>query len=120
MTLNTGGGMKSDINVRYSGYEALYLRETIKEKKQDKVVQSLLKEVKLDGKIEKKVIEYPDSMAMPHLDMRFEINSKDYMTQSDNKYFIQPLLGFAKKNNPFVGDKRIYDIDLGIEKKKIV
>jgi hypothetical protein len=113
LTLNTEGGLSGDINLTYSGYDAHELRKIIKDVGMDKFVQRLTKELVSEGKLESHKFENTDFLSDAPLKGAFKITTTAFVNKTDDKIYVNPMLSFAEKENPFKAEERKYEVDFG-------
>lgn len=113
LTLNTEGVLLGDINFTYSGYEAFQNRKTIKDIGEEKYIQTSVKDLISDGKLESHKFENTDINSDTPLKGTVKLTSSAYINKTDDKIYINPLLCFGEKENPFKTDERKFEIDYG-------
>ncbi len=119
MVLNTEGVLSGTIVTTTSGHEAVENRQKIKDMGADKFVESMLSGVLIGGKLEEQKFENPEAFYDATLKGNFKIKTTDYVSKISDKMYINPLLCFAEKNNPFANPERKFTIDYGSPKDEI-
>lgn len=117
LMLNTEGSLSGDINLTFSGYDAVENRNLIRAHGVDKVIPDMVKDLIGDGKLLEKKIENEVTLTDAPLKASLKITSTAYVTKNDDKMFISPILCFGEKNNPFKTEERQYDVDFGAPKE---
>ncbi len=113
LSVNTEGGLAGDNTITNSGYEAYKMRKSLKETGEEKVVQSIFKDVIADGKIEKYSFESSEITSDNPIKGNFKINTNAYINKSEDKIYISPFTCFGEKENPFKADERLYNVEFG-------
>lgn len=113
LSLNTEGVLSGDINFTYGGYDGFNNRKVLKDMGEDKYLQASIKDLITDGKLESHKFENTDINADVPLKGNVKITSSAYVNKTDDKMYINPLLCFGIKENPFKADDRKFDIDFG-------
>jgi hypothetical protein len=120
LTINNEGKVKGEIKSTYTAYDAVNMRQSLKKQTPKEVVNDLFKDLLLDGKIDSFQFEKPNAIDSIQLKATYYVQSSGYSSKTDDKLYIQPLFCFIQKDNPFKGDKRLYDIYLDSEKEDII
>ena len=119
MTLNTEGVLSGTISTTASGYEAVENRQKVKEVGAEKFAQSIVKGLLNSGKLEEQKFEKPENFEENNLKGVLKIQSSDYVSVAGDKIYINPLLCFGDKENPFANPERLYVVDYGSPKEDI-
>ena len=119
LSLNTEGELSGTIAMTASGYEGVENRQKIKELGAEKFAQNVLKGLLVSGKLEEQKFEKPETFEENNLKSNFKIKSTDYVSTAGDKMYINPLLCFGDKENPFSNPERQYDVDYGAPKEEI-
>jgi hypothetical protein len=120
LTLNTEGVLSGDVNLTYSGYDAHELRKALKDMGMDKFVQRLTKELVSEGKLESHKFENTDLLSDASLKGTCKITTTAFVNKTDDKMYINPMLSFAEKENPFKAEERKYEVDFGTAHDKFL
>jgi hypothetical protein len=118
LDLNTEGELSGTIALTTTGYEAVENRQKIKEFGAEKFAQNLLKGLVTSGKLEEQKFEKAESFDENNLKGNFKIKSTDYVSIAGDKMYINPLLCFGDKENPFSNPERLYAVDYGTAKEE--
>jgi Domain of Unknown Function with PDB structure (DUF3857) len=113
LNLNTEGELSGDISMTTTGYDAVENRQKIKELGAEKFAQNTLKGLLTSGKLEEQKFEKAENFDENNLKANFKIKSTDYVTASNGKMYVSPLLCFGDKENPFANPLRQYAVDYG-------
>jgi hypothetical protein len=113
LALNTEGVLSGDINFTYSGYEAFNNRKTIKDIGMDKYIQASIKDLIADGKLESQKFDNTEISSDAPMKGNVKISSSAFVNKTDDKIYINPLLCFGEKENPFKAEERKFEIDYG-------
>jgi hypothetical protein len=113
LSVNTEGGLAGDITITNSGYEAHKMRKSLKESGEEKVAQTIFKDVIADGKIEKHSFDAPEITLETPIKGNFKFNTNAYINKAEDKIYISPFTCFGEKENPFKADERLYNVDFG-------
>ncbi|NJN33792.1 MAG: DUF3857 domain-containing protein [Saprospiraceae bacterium] len=114
LSLNTEGVLAGSINFTESGYYALNTKKNIKELGAEKYLQNRLKNLIADGKMEGVQFENPENLGdEAPLKGKVNVSTTAYVTQTDDKIFISPMLSFGTEENPFTDEERKFEIDYG-------
>lgn len=119
LDLNTEGELSGNIVLTTTGYEAVENRQKIKELGAEKFAQNILKGLVTSGKLEEQKFEKAESFNENNLKGSFKIKSTDYVSISGDKMYINPLLCFGDKDNPFANPERLYAVDYGTPKEEV-
>jgi hypothetical protein len=111
--LNTEGELSGELNYTFTGYEALEYRNMIKEKGVEKQIQSITKDLVVDGKLEKYKFENTEPNSELALKANVNLKTSSCSNKSDNKIYVNALNCLSDKNNPFKAETRLYNIDFG-------
>jgi Domain of Unknown Function with PDB structure (DUF3857) len=114
--LNTEGVLDGDINLTYSGYDAVQTRKMVKEEGEEKFVKNTLKDLLTDGKLGAYKFENTESLVEAPMKGNVKLTTSAYVNKTGDKIFINPLLSFSEKENPFKMENRKFDIDFGAPK----
>ena len=118
LDLNTEGELSGTIALTTTGYEAVENRQKIKEFGAEKFAQNILKGLVTSGKLEEQKFEKAESFEENNLKGNFKIKSTDYVSISGDKMYINPLLCFGDRENPFSNPERLYGVDYGTAKEE--
>jgi Domain of Unknown Function with PDB structure (DUF3857) len=118
LSLNTEGVLSGDINLIYSGYDAYNHRKAIKNDGLDKFVQDLTKELITEGKLQSHKFENTELLAEIPLKGALKLSTSAFVNKTDDKIYINPMLCYGEKENPFKAEERKYDVDFGAAKDK--
>lgn len=118
LTINTEGELSGNIGMTTSGYDAVENRQKIKELGAEKFAQNTLKGLLTSGKLDEQKFEKAESFEENNLKANFKIKSTDYISMSGDKMYINPLLCFGDKENPFANPERLYTVDYGTQKEE--
>ena len=113
LSLNTEGVLSGDINFTYSGYDAFENRKTIKDGGIDKFVQATVKNLVADGKLESHKFENMEPLSDAPLKGTVKLTTSSFVNKTADKMYINPLLSFGEKENPFKTEDRKFEIDFG-------
>jgi hypothetical protein len=113
LNLNTEGVLSGDVNLTYGGYDAHELRKALKDMGMDKFVQRLTKDLVSEGKLESHKFENTDLLSDATLKGTCKITTTAFVNKTDDKIYINPMLSFAEKENPFKAEERKYEVDFG-------
>ena len=108
VTLNAQGEMKGKGTESASGYNALYLRKSIKEDGEEKFAEDRAKEVG-DFKLGKPVFGHIDDVNKA-LTITYDISGAG-SGQDNDIIYLNPLLGHGESENPFKLNERMYPVD---------
>lgn len=111
--LNTEGVLNGDINYTFTGYEAFDNRKAIKENTAEKHIQSIVKNIIANGKLESHKFENTEPNSDLALKATVKVISSACATKANDKIYINALSCMSDKSNPFKVDERLYDIDFG-------
>ena len=118
LSLDTEGALSGDVNVTNRGYEAFYNKKKIRDNGGlEKYMQSVLKEVVSDGKIESHKFDGHDKFGEETLKGNMKIKTTAYINKADDKMYVNPLMCFGEKENPFKTENRTFDVDYGATKE---
>jgi hypothetical protein len=113
LSLNTEGVLSGDVNFTYGGYEAFKNRKALKDMGEDKYLQAAIKDLITDGKLESHKYENTDINTDLPFKGTAKITSSAFVNKTDDKMYINPMLCFGIKENPFKAEERKFDIDFG-------
>ena len=108
LTINSQGEITGAGTESAGGYNALYMRKSIKEEGEDKYMEKLAKEVG-DLKVGKPKIENLDDINKS-LNITYDVTVSGSGQENDVIY-LNPLMGHGEKENPFKLEKRMYPVD---------
>jgi hypothetical protein len=113
LSLNTEGVLSGDVNFTYGGYEAFKNRKALKDMGEDKYLQAAIKDLIIDGKLESHKYENTDINTDLPFKGTAKITSSAFVNKTDDKMYLNPMLCFGIKENPFKAEERKFDIDFG-------
>ncbi len=114
LTLNTEGVLSGNLNLTETGYYALNVKKNVKELGAEKYLQNRLKNLISDGKMDGAQFENPENLSdETPLKGKVNVTTTAYVTQTDDKVFISPMLCFGTEENPFTDEERKFEIDYG-------
>jgi hypothetical protein len=120
LSLDTEGGLSGDVNVTNRGYDAFDNKKKIRDNGGlEKYVQSFLKDAASDGKVESQKFEGHDKFGEETLKGNMKIKTNAYVNKADDKMYVNPLLCFGEKDNPFKAEERQFAIDYGAPKDEM-
>ena len=111
--LNTEGGLVGDINFTFTGYSAVENRKAIKDLGAEKQMQTLVKNLITEGKMESYKFENTEPQSDLALKGTVKLSTTACVTKADGKMYISPLVCLSDKENPFKAEYRKYNIDFG-------
>ena len=120
LTLNTEGELSGNISMTTTGYDAVENRKKIKEIGEEKFAHSVLNGLLVSGKLEEHKFEKPEAFEEGNLKSTSKINTTDYVSIAGDKMYMNPLLCFGDKENPFSNPERLYTVDYGTTKDEMV
>ena len=119
LTLNTEGELTGNISMTTTGYDAVENRKKIKEMGEEKFAYSVLNGLLVSGKLEENKFEKPEVFEESYLKSIAKIKTTDYVSIAGDKMYINPLLCFGDKENPFSNPERLYAVDYGTTKDEV-
>jgi Domain of Unknown Function with PDB structure (DUF3857) len=119
LALNTEGALSGDINMTQKGYDAFESKKKIKDDGEEKYLQAFLKDLLTDGKIETRKFEGQTNLSDESLKGNFKVKTNSFVNKTDDKMYVNPLLCFGDKDNPFKADERKFDVDYGAAKDEM-
>ncbi|NEM97980.1 DUF3857 domain-containing protein [Pontibacter burrus] len=108
VTFTPNGELVGKITESAGGYYALSLRKTLSEEGEEKFSERLTREIG-NYKLGKPTFENNDKLNEPFM-IRYDISAAGTGQLTDIIY-LNPLLGFGEKENPFKLDERMYPVD---------
>ncbi len=120
LSLNTEGELSGNIAMTTTGYDAVAHRKKIKEMGSDQFAHSLLNGLLISGKLEEHKFEKPEAFEENNLKSTSKIKTTDYVSMAGDKMYMNPLLCFGDKENPFSNPERYYAIDYGAPKDEMI
>ena len=118
LALNTEGSLLGDLNMTYSGYDAVENRNAIRADGAEKMVKNIIKGLITDGKLTEQKLENEATLTDAPLKIALKFTSTAYVTKNGDKMYISPLLCFGEKDNPFKTEERQYDVDFGAPREE--
>jgi Domain of Unknown Function with PDB structure (DUF3857) len=119
LTLNTEGELTGNISMTTTGYDAVENRKKIKEMGEEKFAYSVLNGLLVSGKLEENKFEKPEVFEESYLKSTSKIKTTDYVSIAGDKMYMNPLLCFGDKENPFSNPERLYAVDYGTSKDEV-
>lgn len=119
LALNTEGGLSGDINMTQKGYDAFESKKKIKDDGEEKFSQAFLKDLLTDGKIETRKFEGQTNLLDETLKGSFKVKTNAFVNKTEDKMYVNPLLCFGDKDNPFKAEERKFDVDYGAAKDEM-
>ena len=113
LALNTEGVLSGDVNFIYKGYDAVEHAKTIKSIGVDKFAQHVVKELLADGKLESSKFENTEATNETPIKGSIKLTTSAFVNKADQKIYINPLLSFSERENPFKTDERKFEVDFG-------
>ena len=118
LTLNTEGSLSGDLNMTFTGYEAVTHRDLIKTMGAEKMVKEMVKGLITDGSLTSHNLENTETITDAPLKATIKLTSTAYVNKADDKMYISPALCFGEKNNPFKAEERQFNVDFGAPKEE--
>lgn len=104
------GALKGTISTAHRGYEAAEMRNAIKKSNTTDAAKSYFKNYFSEINLKESAFENAED-ANTSLKGNFQFNSTAYVEDGGDFVYINPMLGFGLKENPFKKPERAYPVD---------
>lgn len=109
--LSDDGSIEGMVRTKYTGYNALSYRSRNNPVKEEDVISKL--EENYSVEIDNFKVTNDKNIVKP-IARVFKFSSEDHVEEISGKLYVNPLLFFTMKTNPFKVEERKYPIDFGI------